>query len=178
MSSTLSIFPAAVLTSWQSTPMETCPTTSVRMSRRWTALRRPWPTEVSVIPPAAGVGPVVLALSLLPCRHHPGRHRGGPGLAGAAHAGGHPRPTADRGRPGRPWGPRGHAGEDWPGNAGGGGCCGRGQDSGGVVCLSYTSPPPTGSARQRPCCWSTGSAWAPRTTTAGSRCMPRRTGAR
>lgn len=38
-----------------------------------------------------GVG--VLAVSRLPCRHHPGQHRGGPGFAGAAHDRGHPEPA-------------------------------------------------------------------------------------
>lgn len=39
------------------------------------------------------------SLSLWPCRHHAGQHRGGPGLAGAAHAGGLPESAAVRGRP-------------------------------------------------------------------------------
>lgn len=46
----LSIPPAGVPTSWPSTPMGTCLMTSVRTSGRWTALRRPWPTVVSVTP--------------------------------------------------------------------------------------------------------------------------------
>lgn len=37
--------------------------------------------------PPGCTGTLVPALSLLPCRHYPGRHRGSPGLAGAAHAG-------------------------------------------------------------------------------------------
>lgn len=40
---------AVVQISLQSTLMGICPTTCVRMSRRWIALRLPWPTVVSVL---------------------------------------------------------------------------------------------------------------------------------
>lgn len=45
-------------------------------------------------PPCPPRTPRVPALSLLPFRHHPGQHRGGPGPARAVHAGGHPLPAA------------------------------------------------------------------------------------
>ena len=51
--------------------------------------------SVGITLPAVVAG--VLGLSLLPCRRHPGQHRGGPGHAGAAHARGHPVPAAGGG---------------------------------------------------------------------------------
>ncbi|XP_032112476.1 protein phosphatase 1 regulatory subunit 16A isoform X1 [Sapajus apella] len=62
---------------------------------------------------AVGGLPGSLSLSLLPCRHHPGQHRGRPGRAGTAHAGRYPEPATGRGRPPCPPGPRGHTGEGW-----------------------------------------------------------------
>ena len=52
VTSTLSVLSTVVLTSWQSTRMGTCPTTCVRMSRRWTAWRQPWPAMVRAPPPS------------------------------------------------------------------------------------------------------------------------------
>lgn len=43
-----SFFPTVAQICWQSTRMETCPTTCVKTTRHWTSLRRPWPTEVTI----------------------------------------------------------------------------------------------------------------------------------